>query len=97
MEMALLFPDTKVIGIDFKGATLSNLQHGIPNLEFRHALIQNNFTGLESIESNSVDFVIMRDVWLINAPVQKWHNVLKESYRILKPGGWIEIAEHGNQ
>jgi ubiquinone/menaquinone biosynthesis C-methylase UbiE len=94
MEMAALFPNAKVIGVDYKEATLSNLLHGIPNLEFRFAVIHDAYTGLESFRDNSVDFVILRDTWLMNAPVWKWDNLLKAVYRILKPGGWIEIEEH---
>lgn len=94
MEMAALFPNAKVIGVDYKEATLSNLLHGIPNLEFRFAVIHDTYTGLESFRDNSVDFVILRDTWLMNAPVWKWDNLLKAVYRILKPGGWIEIEEH---
>ncbi|KAF1799294.1 S-adenosyl-L-methionine-dependent methyltransferase, partial [Mucor lusitanicus] len=94
MEMAALFPDAKVVGVDYKEATLSNLQHGIPNLEFRFAVIHDTYTGLESFEDDSVDFVILRDTWLMNAPVWKWDNLLKAIYRILKPGGWIEVEEH---
>ncbi|KAK4510956.1 uncharacterized protein ATC70_000065 [Mucor velutinosus] len=94
MEMATLFPDAKVIGVDYKEATLSNLLHGLPNLEFRFAVIHDTYTGLESFEDDSVDFVILRDTWLMNAPVWKWDNLLKAIYRILKPGGWIEVEEH---
>ncbi|GAN11017.1 type 11 methyltransferase [Mucor ambiguus] len=94
MEMAALFPDAKVIGVDYKEATLSNLLHGIPNLEFRFAVIHDTYTGLESFEDDSVDFVILRDTWLMNAPVWKWDNLFKAIYRILKPGGWIEVEEH---
>ncbi|KAG2235256.1 hypothetical protein INT48_004723 [Thamnidium elegans] len=94
MEMAALFPESQVVGVDFKEATLSNLQYDIPNLEFRHVVIYDNYTGLESFETNTVDYIMMRDVWFINAPVSKWKVVLEESFRILKPGGWIELSEH---
>ncbi|KAI7876142.1 S-adenosyl-L-methionine-dependent methyltransferase [Mucor mucedo] len=94
MEMATLFPQAQVIGVDFKEATLSNLQHECPNLKFRHVVIHTYSTGLESFDDSSVDFVMMRDVWFINAPPSKWINVLNESFRILKPGGWIEMSEH---
>lgn len=94
IEMSLLFPKAQIIGVDFKDATLSNLQHEYPNIKFKHVVIHNDSTGLENFESNSVDFVMMRDVWFINAPPSKWINVLKEAFRILKPGGWIEITEH---
>lgn len=94
MEMAERFPNAQVIGVDFEEATLSNLQHEYHNLKFRHVVIHTYSTGLESFDDNSVDFVMMRDVWFINAPPSKWMNVLKESFRILKPGGWIEMTEH---
>ncbi|OBZ82349.1 Demethylmenaquinone methyltransferase [Choanephora cucurbitarum] len=94
LEMAALFPNTKIIGVDFKEATFQNSHYSLPNMEFRYAVIRDNITGLESFESNSVDFFIMRDCWLINAPMYKWDNVFREAYRILKPGGFIEVEEH---
>ncbi|KAI8063712.1 uncharacterized protein B0P05DRAFT_590246 [Gilbertella persicaria] len=94
MEMATLFPNTRVIGVDFKEATLLNSHYGLPNLEFKYVVIHDRITGLESFEPNSVDYFMMRDCWLMNAPVYKWDNVLKEAYRILKPGGFIQIEEH---
>lgn len=94
MEMASLFPESHVVGVDFKEATLSNLQYSRPNLEFRHVVIHDHYTGLESFESNSVDYIMMRDIWFINAPVSKWDVVLEDAFRILKPGGWIELSEH---
>ncbi|KAI9486500.1 MAG: S-adenosyl-L-methionine-dependent methyltransferase [Benjaminiella poitrasii] len=94
LEMAAMFPNTKVIGIDFKEATSSNLKYALPNLDFKYVVIHDRLTGLETLEENSVDFVMLRDVWIVNAPVSKWEHVLKEVYRILKPGGWIELQEH---
>lgn len=94
--MAELFPQAKIVGVDFKEATLSNLQHGLPNLEFKFTVIHDKTTGLELFEDNSVDLVMMRDSWLINSPSFKWTNILNESFRILKPGGYIEIEEQGN-
>ncbi|KAG0187937.1 hypothetical protein DFQ28_005652 [Apophysomyces sp. BC1034] len=48
---------------------------------------------METIEDNAVDFVMMRDVWLVNAPEKNWIDVLHEVSRILRPGGWIEVYE----
>jgi ubiquinone/menaquinone biosynthesis C-methylase UbiE len=95
MEMAARFPEAKIVGVDFKEATLSNLQHGFPNLEFKFTVIHDTTTGLELFEDNSVDMIMMRDTWLINSPSFKWSNILKEAFRILKPGGYIEIEEQG--
>ena len=92
--MAALFPNAKVIGVDFKEATFQNVHYSLPNMEFRFAVIHDKVTGLESFESDSVDFFIMRDCWLINAPSYKWDNLFGEVYRILKPGGFIEVEEH---
>ena len=55
--MAALFPNTKIIGVDFKEATFQNSHYSLPNMEFRYAVIRDNITGLESFESNSVDAV----------------------------------------
>jgi ubiquinone/menaquinone biosynthesis C-methylase UbiE len=96
MEMAAKFPQAKIVGVDYKEAKLSNLQHGLPNLEFKFFAIHDATTGLESFEDNSVDMIMMRDTWLINSPSFKWHNMLKESLRVLKPGGYIEVEEQGN-
>ncbi|KAI7906888.1 S-adenosyl-L-methionine-dependent methyltransferase [Cokeromyces recurvatus] len=98
MEMATMFPNTRIIGVDYKEVITSfNMQHSLPNLKFKYIAAHDKLTGLESFEDNSVDFVMMRDVWLINIPILKWEYVLKQVYRILKPGGWIELQEHTTQ
>lgn len=94
MEMAGLFPNAQVVGIDFKEATFPNLRHGIPNLDFKITVIHDNMTGLESFDDNTVDYVLIRDAWLMMAPVSKWDNILHQVYRVLKPGGSVELSEH---
>lgn len=60
-------------------------------------MIHQGETGLQEFGDNQVDYIMMRDVWLVNAPACKWTNLLKEIYRILKPGGYIEIYEQGKR
>ncbi|KAI8979861.1 S-adenosyl-L-methionine-dependent methyltransferase [Mycotypha africana] len=94
VEMATLFPDAEVIGIDFKEATPAHLQANVPNLTFVSADLTDKHAGLDTIDSDSVDFLMMRDTWLTNSPSSKWDNLLAEVFRVLKPGGCVEIEEH---
>ncbi|KAI9009957.1 S-adenosyl-L-methionine-dependent methyltransferase [Phycomyces nitens] len=93
LELAEEFPEAKVVGIDFKTAPLQNIADTRTNLAFQNAIIYDSHTGLEGYADNVADYVLMRDVWIVNSPIHKWHNVLKQVLRILKPGGWIEIIE----
>ncbi|KAF7726738.1 hypothetical protein EC973_008512 [Apophysomyces ossiformis] len=93
VETALEFPQAQVIGIDCETATIDNLSTPVPNYCFQHAVIRDGYTGLENIKDNMVDFVMIRNAWLINAPEKKWMDTLREVYRVLRPGGWIEIHE----
>lgn len=95
IELALEFPNTKVIGIDYETATVSCLNSSVKNFSFRNAMIHQGETGLKSFKDNQVDYIVMRDVWLVNCPVSKWTSLFEEIYRILKPGGYIEIYEQG--
>ncbi|KAI9488472.1 hypothetical protein BDB00DRAFT_847792 [Zychaea mexicana] len=93
MEMAQQFPTCQVIGMDFQSATLSSLGRSINNLSFQNIVVQHDTTGLESLQEGSVDYLMMRDVWLVNSPAHKWVETLKQVFRVLKPGGWVEIYE----
>ncbi|KAI8881471.1 hypothetical protein K501DRAFT_188896, partial [Backusella circina FSU 941] len=97
MEMAEKFPQCKIIAIDFVQAPLANLRDSLANVEFRECVIDETHTGMESIESGTVDYVMMKDCWLINSPSHKWTNVLDQVFRILKPNGWIELSENESQ
>jgi SAM-dependent methyltransferase len=96
MEMAEQFPDCKIIAIGHTHAALANIRDQLSNVEFRECVIDETHTGMESIESDTVDYVMMKDCWLINSPLHKWTNVLDQAFRILKPNGWIELSENGN-
>jgi precorrin-6B methylase 2 len=96
MEMAEKFPDCKIIAIGHTHAALANIRDQLANVEFRECVIDETHTGMESIESDTVDYVMMKDCWFINSPSHKWTNVLDQAFRILKPNGWIELSENGN-
>ena len=93
MEMAQQFPNCQVVGMDFQSATLSSLGRSMSNLSFQDVVMQRNTTGLEPLAEDTVDYLMMRDVWLVNSPGHKWFETLAQVFRILKPGGWIEIYE----
>lgn len=95
VELAFEFPNAKVVGIDYESATVSSLTDTVKNFTFHNALIHEGQTGLEKFKDNTVDYIMMRDVWLVNSPASKWTRILTEIHRILKPGGYIEIYEQG--
>lgn len=93
IELAFEFPHTRIVGIDYETLAVSSLTHTVKNFSFINASIHNGDTGLQQFQENTVDYIMMRDVWLFNTPDRKWKTLLKEMYRILKPGGYIEIYE----
>ncbi|KAI7901530.1 S-adenosyl-L-methionine-dependent methyltransferase [Cokeromyces recurvatus] len=93
VELAFEFPNAKVIGIDYQSATVSSLTDTVNNFSFHNAIIHEGESGLNDFKDNEVDYIMMRDVSIVNAPSSKWTQLFKEIYRILKPGGYIEIYE----
>lgn len=93
MEMAQQFPDCEVVGIDYEQATLPSLADSLKNLRFHNVVIHEGCTGFEDFEDNSADYIMMRDVWMVNSPAHRWAETLSEVYRVLKPGGWVELYE----
>lgn len=84
-----------MVGIDYESATVSSITGTVKNFSFQNAMIHLGETGLKKFKDNQVDYIVMRDVYLVNSPVTKWVSLFKEIYRILKPGGYIEIYEQG--
>ncbi|KAI8638031.1 S-adenosyl-L-methionine-dependent methyltransferase [Parasitella parasitica] len=93
IELALEFPNAKIVGIDYESVTVASLTNTVNNFSFHNAMIHLGETGLKEFGCNQVDYIMMRDVWLVNTPACKWSSLLQEIYRILKPGGFIEIYE----
>ncbi|RUP47476.1 S-adenosyl-L-methionine-dependent methyltransferase [Jimgerdemannia flammicorona] len=86
IEMAVEYPASTFVGTDV--ATVFPTHDQIPkNCSF----VQANTLQLP-FEDASFDFVYQRFMGLAFSP-SEWKIAMKEIVRVLKPGGWIEIAE----
>lgn len=93
-EVAREFPEAQVLGIDFNldpvQAALAKLseEERLPNLSWRKVNV------LEPLPlcSATADYVHVRfaATWI---PRLSWLPVLSELFRVLRPGGWIELGE----
>ncbi|KAG1054891.1 hypothetical protein G6F46_003463 [Rhizopus delemar] len=86
LEIAAEYTHSKVIALDLKPPTQE--QGKPPNLFYKEA----DITKPWPIESNSVDFVFQRSMGHV-IPKEHWHQLISEMYRVLKPGGTIELTE----
>ncbi|KAI9022992.1 S-adenosyl-L-methionine-dependent methyltransferase [Phycomyces nitens] len=85
-EMAAEYRDAKVIGLDLLPPTR---QLGCPeNLYY----IQSDIHHPWPIASSSIDRIHQRDMGQM-IQGRQWARVLQEMYRVLKPGGTIELVE----
>lgn len=86
LEMATQYKDAKVLGLDLKPPAF---HHGNPaNLQYT----QTNLSESWPMNDNSVDFIFQRNMCL-NIQKDEWPKVLGEMFRVLKPGGYIELLE----
>ncbi|RUP49675.1 hypothetical protein BC936DRAFT_141840 [Jimgerdemannia flammicorona] len=86
--MAEEFPESTFVGVDL--ATFFNAvdPDDVPiNCSFQQASILHL-----PFEDETFDFVIQRFLGMAYSP-SDWETALKELIRVLKPGGWIELAE----
>ncbi|KAI9494616.1 hypothetical protein BDB00DRAFT_871170 [Zychaea mexicana] len=93
-EMAREFPNAKIIGLDYKPVPSGS--YTPKNVEFRQMRAQshsNGIHGLEKFAENSVDLLVLRDLWILGSKNQQGGNVLERAFKILKPGGWLEIYD----
>ncbi|RCI01832.1 hypothetical protein CU098_004826, partial [Rhizopus stolonifer] len=89
MEMATRFPTATFIGLDKQVNFPQNIKP--KNCHFKQFCIDTNYVRLP-FEDASVDYIFQRDLnW--NLTKHNWVPLVEEYYRILKPGGWLEIVE----
>jgi ubiquinone/menaquinone biosynthesis C-methylase UbiE len=92
LEMATLFPQANVLGIDLTPPA-PDAQAGLPdNLAFTQG---NILEGL-NFGDRTFDFTHLR-LLLFAIPENRWPDVVRELVRVTRPGGWVEIVETGPQ
>ncbi|CAG8774071.1 2533_t:CDS:2, partial [Cetraspora pellucida] len=85
-ELAADYQKSQYVGID-----ILNLQPSIR--PFNVQFIQHDILKGLPFEDNSFDFIHVREM-IFDIKVSDWSNIMyKELYRVLKPGGWLEIID----
>ncbi|KAI8336023.1 S-adenosyl-L-methionine-dependent methyltransferase [Blakeslea trispora] len=89
MEMATQFPNATFIGLD----KCSDFPRDIKpkNCHFERFYVNTTHIHLP-FEDQSVDYIFQRDL-NCGLPRAAWLPLMDEYYRILKPGGWLELVE----
>ncbi|OLN81987.1 Demethylmenaquinone methyltransferase 5 [Colletotrichum chlorophyti] len=83
MDMGDEYPEAEIIGID-----LSPIQpeYVPPNVQFMVDDAEAEWLHSD----NSIDYVHLRNMGPF---IKDWPKLLAEAYRVLKPGGWVELQE----
>ncbi|KAL1923624.1 uncharacterized protein VTP21DRAFT_8604 [Calcarisporiella thermophila] len=86
MDMASEYPNSEFVGVDMLPIFPNSIKP--PNCTF----VQNNILDGLDFEDNTFDFIFQRAT-ILAYPSDKTQDVYKELFRVLKPGGFIELAE----
>ncbi|KAI8352472.1 S-adenosyl-L-methionine-dependent methyltransferase [Choanephora cucurbitarum] len=85
-EMGEQYPNSKFFGVDAAAVFPENIKPA--NVEFAIGNIGNRIP----YPDNTFDYIHQR-LLVFGMTYDDWENGLKELYRVLKPGGYIELAE----
>lgn len=95
MELASLFPQANVIGLDVvpppADETVS-LGNGLDRRPANYIYVQGNVLDGLPFPDATFDFVHQR-LLVAAIPEDRWQAVVNELFRVTKPGGWIELLE----
>lgn len=92
--MAQKYPLAHVNGWALDPPTVS-VPEALQNLNFVKKDLFQPAAGLTAVPNSTIDFIYIRDVAYAVTSNEQWISVIHEAYRVLRPGGWIEITEPG--
>lgn len=90
-EMAELFPQARVTGVDLEPPDANALSGPRP---LNYTVVRDNILDGLRFASGLFDFTHMR-LMLLAIPVDRWLGVVAELVRVTRLGGWIELMECG--
>ncbi|KAI8339723.1 hypothetical protein BC941DRAFT_512064 [Chlamydoabsidia padenii] len=89
-EMARAYPKTTLVGID-QISQLEIISASVSNLYLRQCPLYELDGGMSLFENNSADLIAVRDDFIYLLPQSQWDTLMAQFYRVLKPGGYLEI------
>lgn len=93
-EMALAFPGANVVGMDIKEPAADERQ-AASALDLRpnnYVFVPGNVLEGIPFPDASFDFVHQRLLFFA-IPADRWPVLMRELYRVTRPGGWVEVVE----
>ncbi|KAI9012103.1 S-adenosyl-L-methionine-dependent methyltransferase [Phycomyces nitens] len=89
LDLAADFPELEIIGLDFQESMFPDAGTIPPNCIF---IRYNVLMGLGQFEDKSIDYCHIRFMNL-SLTVRQYAQVVKDCWRVLKPGGYLEMME----
>ncbi|KAG2204030.1 hypothetical protein INT47_007024 [Mucor saturninus] len=88
MDVATEYPSSEFIGVDMCDVFPNNIRPANVSFQVGNILKRLPFS------DNTFDFVNMR-LFIIALKKEEWPILLKEAYRVMKPGGYMQMVECG--